>query len=158
MYANNTAHMAIAQMFHPVSILFFLTGLLYRATKKLHYAAHTTSNSLPWLGLLRNQFRAANLAFVAGKCGRNEVAASLNIELYSGHRERSSMLNAYFFPHQDYSALSPDITPVNTFRIALNPFFGTNFPLLENQFNFSYWDNPYTFVDVKDRLDQACQP
>jgi hypothetical protein len=73
-------------------------------------------------------------------------------------RERGSILNAYFFPDQNYTALPQDITPVNTFRIILNQFFGADLPLLKNRIYFSYWDDPYNFVDVTDRLDEACQP
>ncbi|MCE7861727.1 MAG: hypothetical protein DYG86_18320, partial [Chloroflexi bacterium CFX2] len=81
---------------------------------------------------------------------------NLNIEEESCHRERGSILNAYYFPNQDYASLSPDVTPVNTFRIIFNQYFGTELPLLENHVYFSYWDDPYNFIEVTDGLDEAC--
>lgn len=42
---------------------------------------------------------------------------------------RSKILNLYYFPNQDYSALYPSITPVNSFRIVLNQFFEFVYPL-----------------------------
>ncbi|MBV6396698.1 MAG: hypothetical protein HFACDABA_02298 [Anaerolineales bacterium] len=71
-------------------------------------------------------------------------------------RERGSILNAYYFPDKNYAALSPDITPVNTFRVILNRYFDAALPLLENRTYFSYWDAPYNFVDVTDRMDASC--
>jgi hypothetical protein len=66
--------------------------------------------------------------------------------------ERMSILNAYYFPDQDYSGLYDDITPVNTFRVVLNKHFGTNYPLLEDR---SYYSAPSSVFDLKDVTDQA---
>jgi hypothetical protein len=41
------------------------------------------------------------------------------------------ILNAYFLPRGE-QALYPTITPVNSFRIVFNTYFGTSFPLLED--------------------------
>ncbi|HEY8108966.1 MAG TPA: sulfatase-like hydrolase/transferase [Patescibacteria group bacterium] len=41
-------------------------------------------------------------------------------------RQKTNVLNAYYFPGEDYDALYDSITPVNTFRIVLNQFFGTD--------------------------------
>ena len=46
---------------------------------------------------------------------------------------RSSILSAMYFPGGDYSRLYPTITPVNTFRVVLNQFFNTNYPLLPDR-------------------------
>jgi hypothetical protein len=46
---------------------------------------------------------------------------------------RFDILNAYYFPDRDYEALYPTITPVNTFRVVLNTYFGGDFPLLKDQ-------------------------
>ena len=48
-------------------------------------------------------------------------------------RDRTAILNAYYFPGGGYDALYPEITPVNTFRVLLNRFFGTDLPLLEDK-------------------------
>ena len=71
-------------------------------------------------------------------------------------RERGSILNAYYFPDQDYAALRPGLTPVNTFRVILNQYFGADLALLEDRTYFSFWDDPYNFVDVTDRMDTTC--
>ena len=41
--------------------------------------------------------------------------------------ERFGILNAYYFPGQDYSRLYPSISPINSFRVLLNQFFGGNY-------------------------------
>ena len=65
--------------------------------------------------------------------------------------ERMSILNAYYFPDQNYAALYPGITPVNTFRVILNTYFGAALPLLEDRSYFSRMTRPYDFIDVTDR-------
>lgn len=71
-------------------------------------------------------------------------------------RERGSILNAYYFPDQNYANLYPGITPVNTFRVVLNQYFGASLPMLDDRAYFSYWDDPYNFVDVTDQMDTSC--
>jgi hypothetical protein len=39
-------------------------------------------------------------------------------------------LNAYYFSDRDYSALYDGISPVNSFRVVLNKYFGRRLPLL----------------------------
>lgn len=73
------------------------------------------------------------------------------------NRERGSILNAYYFPDQNYTGLAPDITPVNSFRVILNQYFGADLPLLENHVYFSYWDAPYHFIEVTQKLDEPCK-
>jgi hypothetical protein len=45
-------------------------------------------------------------------------------------RDYTAILNTIYFPDGDYSAFYPGITPVNTFRILFNKYFGTNYELL----------------------------
>ncbi len=71
--------------------------------------------------------------------------------------QKLSILNAYYLPESDYSELYPTISPVNSFRIILNQYFGTHLSLLP--------DRSYTFTtsakhmldwtDVTDRLRKA---
>ena len=52
---------------------------------------------------------------------------------YDSPQQRMSILNAYYFPSASARAsLYPDITPVNTFRILFDSYFGANLPLLAN--------------------------
>lgn len=41
-------------------------------------------------------------------------------------------LNAIYFPDQDYSSLNDSMSSVNTFRLVLNKYFETGFPLLKD--------------------------
>ena len=70
--------------------------------------------------------------------------------------ERYSILNAYFFPDQAYEALYPSISPVNSYRVILNQYFGANLELLEDRNYFAGWLSPYQFTDVSDKIKSAC--
>jgi hypothetical protein len=65
-----------------------------------------------------------------------------------GLHERMSILNAYYFPTQDYGALYEEISPVNTFRVVLNTYAGTDYPMLPDESYFSSWERPYSFTLV----------
>ncbi len=67
-------------------------------------------------------------------------------------RQKTNILNAYYFPGRDYGALYPTITPVNTFRVVFNEFFGTQLPLLPDRTNASPSKRPLDWVDVTDRV------
>jgi hypothetical protein len=71
-------------------------------------------------------------------------------------KERFSILNAYYFPDKKVDLLNENITPVNTFRIIFNSYFGTDFDLLDNKEYFSTWDQPYNFIDVGDNVQMPC--
>jgi len=60
------------------------------------------------------------------------------------------ILNAYYLPNGGNSLLYPDISPVNSFRIIFNYYFGTNLPLLPDR---HYWvdeNHPYNFYPEND--------
>jgi hypothetical protein len=46
------------------------------------------------------------------------------------------ILNAYYFPDGDYAALSNDISPINSFRVILNQFFGASYTMLDDTIRF----------------------
>lgn len=62
--------------------------------------------------------------------------------------ERMAIFNAYYFPGQNYRALYPSITPVNTFRVILNDFWTTDYEILGDRSYFSTPLAPYSFIDV----------
>jgi hypothetical protein len=62
--------------------------------------------------------------------------------------ERTSILNAYYFPGQDYSKLYDSITPVNTFRVIISQLFDTTLALLPDRTYFNTFSRPYYFYDV----------
>lgn len=68
-------------------------------------------------------------------------------------KEKFPILNAYYFPNKKYNLLYPSITPVNSFRVVFNTFFGEKHKLLEDK-NYVFYDddNYYKFTDVTDRL------
>lgn len=68
-------------------------------------------------------------------------------------KERLSILNAYYLPGKGSAELYAGITPVNTFRLILDLYFGTDCGLLEDRSYFSTWSQPYAFIDVTKELD-----
>jgi hypothetical protein len=66
--------------------------------------------------------------------------------------ERMSILNCYYFPDRNYDGLNDRITPVNSFRVVLNQFFGATLPLLEERNYFSLYSDPLVYIDVTTRL------
>lgn len=68
-------------------------------------------------------------------------------------RERMSIINAYYFPESDYSGIHPSITPVNTFRLVVNKYFGGRLDLLPDRSYFSNYLLPYKFTDVTQQLE-----
>jgi hypothetical protein len=73
-------------------------------------------------------------------------------------KERFSILNAYYLPDGDGAQLYGSITPVNTFRVLFNHYFGTELELLEDEHYFSTSDRPYAFADVTEELRSAGGP
>lgn len=66
--------------------------------------------------------------------------------------ERFAILNVYFFPRQGDKLLYPSITPINSFRIILNRYFGTNLEILPDFNYFTINSRPYRFIDITDQL------
>ncbi len=56
---------------------------------------------------------------------------------------RGSILDAYYLPGGVEAKLYPTITPVNTFRLILDNYFGKQYPLLKD----ASYDTPLTYFD-----------
>jgi hypothetical protein len=69
-------------------------------------------------------------------------------------REKMAILNAYYLPGVDSSTrLYPGITPVNSFRLVFDLYFGTNLGSLDDSsYIYANYSRPYKFLDVTDRL------
>lgn len=68
-------------------------------------------------------------------------------------RIKTGVLNAIYFHNQQYALLSPDISPVNTYRILFNTYFGTEFPMLPDRvLVFPTERELYDFHDVTERV------
>ncbi len=67
-------------------------------------------------------------------------------------RNRTRILNAYLLPPEGAAMLYDSISPVNTFRVILNHFFGTAYPLLEDRTFYSDPNDRFHFKlqDVTD--------
>lgn len=76
--------------------------------------------------------------------------ASGEIDQYSIDylRERSDILNVYYFPGEAKKLLYPYITPVNTFRVIADAYLGTHLGLLEDKTEFSTYEDLYEFHEV----------
>lgn len=59
--------------------------------------------------------------------------------------ERTSILNAVYLPRGDYEDFYPTISPVNTFRIIFNRYFGEDYELLPDEVYYSMANRPYEF-------------
>jgi hypothetical protein len=68
-------------------------------------------------------------------------------------RQKFEILNAYYLPGVDSSVLYPTITPVNSFRLVFDLYFGTGLGLLPDK-SYAYVDysHPYQFLDVTDKV------
>ena len=66
--------------------------------------------------------------------------------------ERFGILSAYLLPGRDDDWMRDRMTPVNTFRIVFNEYFGTDFPLLADRSYYAAMSNFYEFTDVTDRI------
>ena len=71
--------------------------------------------------------------------------------------ERMAILNALYLPGIAADWQHKDMTPVNTFRIILNHYFGDSLPLFPNRNYFDTWDKPYRFTDITERLKRPMQ-
>ena len=62
---------------------------------------------------------------------------------------RMSILNADYFPEYDYDQLYNSITPINSFRLIFDHYFGTNYGFLEDKSYYSDYERPYSFQEVR---------
>lgn len=68
---------------------------------------------------------------------------------YSDKREDLlKILNAFYLPGEESETLYPSISPINTFRIVLNSYFGTDYPLLEDISYYSSLTRKYDFTVI----------
>lgn len=67
-------------------------------------------------------------------------------------RERFGNLSAYYLPGTPAPELYPSITPVNSFRIIFNRYFGADYPLLPDRSYAS--DDSNNVVDVTEELPE----
>jgi len=66
-------------------------------------------------------------------------------------KEQYAIFNAYYFPDRDYSLLYPTISPVNSFRVVLNTYFGGTYELLPDKNYITPYYRRFEFIDVTQR-------
>jgi tetratricopeptide (TPR) repeat protein len=70
------------------------------------------------------------------------------------HRRVFGILNAYYLPQNGNQILYKTITPVNSFRLIFNHYFGTNLKILPDKsyFRFNFSDS-WSFISIPDHPD-----
>lgn len=114
------------------------------------HVAFLNARILPVIDEILRRSKTAPIIIVQGDHGSSSrfgFTAPKNLTAEMVH-ERFSILNAYHLPDGGAEALSADITPVNSFRVVLNRYFGTNLPMLPPRSFYSFWQRPYDFQDV----------
>lgn len=71
-----------------------------------------------------------------------------------GAEARMGILNAYYLPEHEYDNFYDSITPVNSFRVLFNLYFGQNLPLLEDVSRYSYYGRPYEYQIVENSCNR----
>jgi hypothetical protein len=72
--------------------------------------------------------------------------------------EKTGILNAYYLPGVDTRTLYPGISPVNSFRVVFNTYFGASLPLLPDRTLRHVSDmQPFTFDDITGELATAAK-
>jgi hypothetical protein len=73
--------------------------------------------------------------------------------------ERTSILNAMFFPYSNDEVFYPQISSVNTFRLLFNEYFGTDFSLLDDHSHNRLGGDNYAYVPhPHEEWNPACIP
>jgi hypothetical protein len=66
--------------------------------------------------------------------------------------ERIGILDAYLLPGGKNGALYPSITPINSFRVVFNTYFGAGYPLVPDESYYAPSTCPYDLTRVTDRV------
>ncbi len=72
-------------------------------------------------------------------------------------QERMQIFSAYYLGGQPAAGLTPEISPINSFRVVFNQFFGGAFSLLPDTSYFSTYAAPYDYEVIRDPL-AFCAP
>jgi hypothetical protein len=69
--------------------------------------------------------------------------------------DKLSILNAIHLPDTTDSRLYPTVTPVNTFRVVFDEYFGANLGLLEDRSYYSHLEAIYDFTEVENSYEEG---
>lgn len=62
---------------------------------------------------------------------------------------RMAILNAYYLPGNGAENLYPTITPVNSFRVVFNTYFGQEYPILPDTSLYSTYEDMFYFTPIQ---------
>jgi hypothetical protein len=71
---------------------------------------------------------------------------------------RMEILNAYLVPDEVKAHLYPSISPVNSFRLLFDDYFGANYDLLPDKSYYSNYATPYDYELVRDGNPDCASP
>jgi hypothetical protein len=71
---------------------------------------------------------------------------------------RMEILNAYLVPDVVKEQLYPGISPVNSFRLLFDAYFGAGYPLLPDESYYSNYATPYEYEVVQDSNPGCLNP
>lgn len=73
--------------------------------------------------------------------------------------DRMKIFNAYYLPDGGEKNLYPGITPVNSFRVIFDTYFGANYKLLKDTSLYSTYEQPFNYIVIPDnRPGCSAQP
>lgn len=70
-------------------------------------------------------------------------------------KQRMRILNAYYLPEEGNLHLYENVSPVNTFRVVFNQYFGAEMPILEDLSLYSVYEKPYEYEVIPEER-QGC--
>ena len=70
---------------------------------------------------------------------------------------RMTIFNAYYLPNGGVKALHDDISPVNTFRVVFNTYFGGKYNILDDVSYFSIYSAPFEYTIIPNKR-AGCRP
>jgi hypothetical protein len=65
------------------------------------------------------------------------------------------ILSAYYLPNGGEKYIYDGISPVNTFRVIINAYFGGQLELLQDKSYYSNYIVPFSFMDVTDKIKSS---
>lgn len=119
----------------------YLDQATYTQRQMMHFIKRLRRKSTEAVVIIQGDHGGA---FTGSACDRNPSDSYI--------AERLGILNAYLLPGVDPSSIYSTITPVNSFRVIFNQYFGTRYPLLEDKSYISSYVSPFLLTDVTSKL------
>jgi hypothetical protein len=115
---------------HYATLRDYLENEAVHYEEQLHY---TNQRVLETIELILRESTVPPIIIVQGDHGQ-QLDLRINPQQIGNYP--LPILNAYYFPDQDYSNLSPDIAPINSFRVVFSQYFNLDYPQLAQRSYF----------------------